>query len=178
MLFSPFKLCLMGVISLCFLSACEQDESHAQYQRDSSNEAEIVELKLAVRSDSEGSSTFLESTLINHSSDVLVFLPWGTPLDANITQDFLSIIDLETGERLPYQGLALKRSPPDSSAFLRVASRESITQVLNLSSSYQLCAEKKYRLEFDQGLYGVNSQRIVIKVEPIVLIGSLGLDKC
>lgn len=128
-------------------------------------------LDLSIDQASLASGKFiLRANLNNTSAKVVSFLPWANPFEANVTADFLTIIDLDTGVELRYRGIMVKRMPPKPSDYLTVSPQQSIENQVDLTSSYNFCAKQRLKVTFIGGLYGRHFQLLEVDVNSLEVL--------
>lgn len=91
----------------------------------------------------------LKSTLKN-SSKKLHFLPWNTPFDTEMGNNFLIVHEISpTGNQkeLKYQGRKLKRLAPNDTDFITVNSGELLENEINITKNYNFCKNSKYSIQ-------------------------------
>jgi len=81
-------------------------------------------------------------SLYNNSDKPLEYLPWGTPLEANLTRDVFAI-ELN-GDVLPYVGPVVKRRPPVKEDHDILQPGENREVVVNVASYYDMTAAGSY----------------------------------
>ena len=125
-------------------------------------------LDLAIEKESLGlGKLILLATLKNRSAKEITFLPWGSPFEKSVTADFLTIIDLNIGVELQYQGLMVKRLPPEHSDYLIIAANRSIQNTIDISSSYTFCAQQRITLSFSNDLFSEKMLLIQVNANSI-----------
>jgi hypothetical protein len=112
----------------------------------------------------------LIATLKNGSTNEISFLPWANPFEKNVTADFLTIVDLKTGVKLPYRGIMVKRIPPKSSDYQSLAPLHTISNAIDISRSYKFCADQKLKIVFSGTLYNQLSNPYVLELNSVEMV--------
>lgn len=87
----------------------------------------------------------LKFELENSSTAPLYVLKWYTPLEGIAGEIFKVTND---GLRIPYQGILASRTPPTIDSYVFLEPGESVSQVVDLATSYDFSKPGKYTVEF------------------------------
>ncbi len=80
----------------------------------------------------------------NATDQAVTILPWGTPLETNMTADRFTVsID---GELMPYSGPVVKRSAPNAEDFITLNAGEKKEVVVSLSDGYDVSKSGDYEI--------------------------------
>lgn len=90
----------------------------------------------------------------------LVYLPWNTPLEGELTADVFDVsID---GVSLDYQGILIKRVAPTESDYKTLEAGHSREVIVDLSASYDMSATGSYLIRLrtfgDQSVYTLGTR--------------------
>jgi len=80
--------------------------------------------------------------LSNGTDTSVEVLPWGTPLEQDLTADVFVVS--KEGDAMPYGGRIVKRPPPGPDDYLTLAAGEKRETVVNLSDAYESSASGEY----------------------------------
>lgn len=144
---------LIASIFFLFLSACESatcaNAKTGALQR-SPNEAAMLTVDISV--EQHNGSIILGASLNNNTDKAVSFLPWGTPFEGAITADFLSVRKIGASKDVLYIGIMVKRVPPSTEDYVVVGAGESLEKVIDISKSYDFCANTEYQIAYSQSL--------------------------
>jgi hypothetical protein len=144
------------------VSVNAQDESATLGTSENLSSKLVLDLSIDQVSLASGEFVLL-ANLNNTSAKEVSFLPWANPFEANVTADFLTIIDLNTGVELTYHGIMVKRMPPKPSDYLTVGSQQTIENSVDITTSYKFCAQQRLSVTFIGVLNGLDSKPLEVE---------------
>jgi hypothetical protein len=145
----------------------------------SENPSSKLVLDLSIDQVSLASGKFvLLANLNNTSAKEVSFLPWANPFEENVTADFLTIIDLNTGVELTYRGIMVKRLPPKPWDYLTVGPQQAIENSVDLTTSYKFCAQQMLDVTFTGVLNGLEFQPLEVEVNGLKALLSDAFPAC
>lgn len=151
---------IIFLITMLPFSGCSQ-------KTDSSSSGALkLELSINQVSLNQG-KVILKSTLINGFDQPVSYLPWNTPLDDAVNGRFLVITNSSTGKELAYQGRMIKRRAAIASDYVNLDSHDSAAKVLDLSKSYNFCANSRYIMKFYGELINLNHVALPVETQSI-----------
>jgi hypothetical protein len=183
------KLAIFPFLLLTLLACSEtvdlkaQASVNAQDVKSNSSVSEKISnelmLDLAVDRDYlDSGQLVLNATLKNGSANEISFLPWASPFEKNVTADFLTIVDLKAGVELPYRGIMLKRMPPKPSDYQSLAPQHTISNTIDITSSYTFCADQKLKIVFSGTLYNQLSNPYALELNSLEMVLPYAFPDC
>lgn len=106
-----------------------------------------------------GEAIKLSMTIQNIGKKAYTFLPWGTPLENELTGDCLEV--KHNGEAVQYSGIMVKRMPPTEKDYITIKTNETSSGTVNLLDGYKLDAKGTYTIQFRETYKGMPSSNIV-----------------
>ncbi len=178
---SVAKLAILSFLLLTLFACSEtvdlkaQTSVNAQDVKSNSSVSEKVsnELVLDLAVDQEyldSGQLVLIATLKNGSTNEVSFLPWANPFEKNVTADFLTIVDLTAGVELPYRGIMVKRMPPKPSDYQSLAPQQTISNTIDITSSYTFCADQKLKIVYSGALYNQLSKPYALELNSLEMV--------
>jgi len=152
----------LGAVLALFMLSCGQ----ASDSKVASKNGIILEMELDQTSRDLG-QVVLNSTLTNFTGQPITFFPWNTPFDNAVNGRFLSIIDSATNTQLAYQGRLVKRRAPMPEDYRTLAHGEAAFNSLDISKSYNFCADKRYIIRLLGSIYDDQSEILPIHVNSV-----------
>ena len=123
----------------------------------------------------------LDVELLNNSDEEIVFLPWGTALESNISGPAYDVFELSSSGKkgLNYLGPMIKRLPPQDSDYISLKPGESVTNSQDISKAYKFCSNKVYSITPKPILRDQQAALIEdIQVETVTFTASAAFQKC
>ena len=161
---------LLVVACAFLLNACEsstQASASTADESDALGEADVLFVTIDI--EQADNAILLSAELKNDSPKEIVFLPWGTPFEGAVTADFLSVKKVGSSENVAYTGIMVKRRPPSVKDFKTVKTGDSIEQSVDISKSYDFCANTEYEITYSQTLFSPNSLEYLVRSNVVVL---------
>lgn len=93
-----------------------------------------------------GETIELTMKVSNYSTEQFMFLPWGTPMEKELTNDCLTIVI--NGDTLPYLGIIAKRSPATKSDYVTLQPNEFSEGKVEIQNNYPMQQSGVYTLQF------------------------------
>lgn len=143
----------------------------------SASNALILTLAIDHSSLNEG-RVVLKSTLTNDGVESVNFLRWSTPFDSSVNGVFLSIIEQDSNQELVYQGRMMKRSEPILSDYFNLLKNASISNVLDVSKSYNFCPHSRYILNFSGEIIDSNLIALPVKTNNVTFVTGGAFKHC
>lgn len=152
---SRFIVLVVLLTCAAFLASCEA------VSIDEEVPAEVVEKELAGKI-SVGIRPIENQLLSQEPMEVLFYfhnatdkavtiLPWGTPLETNMTADRFTVsID---GEVMPYSGPVVKRAVPTAGDFITLSAGEKKEVVVSLSDGYDVSKSGDYEIALKEFVF-------------------------
>jgi len=140
-----------------------------------------VTVELGVDADQLGEGrVVLISKLSNNLTDVITFLPWGTPFESRVTARFLQVQQQEAGELidLAYKGIMVKRASPIDSDYVSLIAGQVYKNRVDITESYNFCADRHYIMTYSGSLYDPNYNEIRLPETVIEFKTEVGFAAC
>ena len=95
-------------------------------------------------------------TLTNNTDWPLSVLKWFTPLDG-FKSDMFQVED-ESGKRLPYLGILIKRGSPTEEDYVLIGPGQSVSTEVDISEAYDISQAGRYKVMFTSNLISVGRE--------------------
>jgi len=169
----------IAVIYIIFLSACENSApASAASNVLVSGETPASAMSVTIQAEPSGGAILLTSILRNDSNEALVFLPWGTPFESVVTADFLTIRESNGALVVPYVGIMVKRRPPNDVDYATLMAGDSLEQVIDISKSYDFCANTEYQIAYSQTLTSLDAHLYPVQSSTVSIVTSGDFKTC
>lgn len=106
-----------------------------------------------------GEPIILSMTVQNTSQAPYTFLPWGTPLENDFTNDCMEV--KFNGAPIPYIGIMVSRIPPTEKDYVTLQFNETSTGKVKLIDGYQLSKKGLYTIQFKEAYQGLPASNIL-----------------
>ena len=106
-----------------------------------------------------GEAIKLSMTIQNTGKKAYTFLPWGTPLENELTGDCLEV--KHNGVAVQYSGIMVKRMPPTEKDYITIKANETSSGTVNLLDGYKLDKKGAYTIQFRESYEGMPSSNII-----------------
>ncbi len=140
-MFKNMNIVMVAMMSCVLMFAgCSAQQSKAEPSISITVDAEMLEQGQVV----------INSVFDNPGPDAVTFLPWGTPFESMLSSPFLVISKQVSDELLtvPYEGIMIKRAPPQNHDYLTVNSRQMVSSRLDITKSYRFCRGLPYIISY------------------------------
>ena len=92
--------------------------------------------------------TTFKMTVTNKGESDVSVCTYYSPLEGGIrNKRVVKVVDVETGEELPYTGMMAKRMPPSADDYIDIAAGDAVSVEFSLGRAAEVQAGKQYRLE-------------------------------
>lgn len=98
----------------------------------------------------------LKTTLMNHSSEKILILIWGTPLECTFSTDMFHVS--KKGVVVPYIGRMITRGAPKNSDYLSINPEKSLTTIIDISKGYSIESPGTYTITMNPRYFSIRSE--------------------
>ncbi len=167
------QLCkLAGVVFAGTLFACTAESMRPETAAaNAAGDGLAVELSVIKNPLAASDSMELLFTLKNLTSATVQVLPWGTPLENELSAHLFQVS--VNGEVLQFQGRMVKRAAPKPADYIVLDAGNSISRRVNLSAAYDVSASGIYRVLFSppggMETYTIDGHSVFAPTQPVMV---------
>jgi len=118
------------------------------------NKGQHIDCELTIQKEaySAKEGVYITATINNKSSTPIKILDWNTPLEG-VRSDFVDIrLDEKEANRLPYQGIMVKRRAPEKSDYTTLPANGALTNSINILEGYSISNAGVYKMQLNFNL--------------------------